>query len=366
MLLKLNEKQHARLAGLPKLRVRLCLSSLSLVQKLFHTRSPDGHIWPPSSWSSKLGLPGPEQLSELDLQVKSIFLLPFSVLHPKYIIIDRQSAFLPSCNVSWEKWLECCLPVSGPVVDTLLKWWSEIWEYSNHHQATLAFFGEQNPSSLGGDGREVKAVLLPSPHHVNPQFHPWPLTAKSPPLTPLNVTQLYLFNNVNGQIQLVTPNVTSPPVLQVLKDAIQRGVDVTITTNRKMMVLEQLVTAGTVTEICMISLRKWYRNEQRRRRSTPIPSTQRLEEGHGQVQATLGKLKIGYFIGQEGREVKCHIKCTVFDEKVMVLGSGNMDRASWYTSQELGIAIEDEETVKEMWSGIQGELNGRIERWYGW
>ena len=71
-------------------------------------------------------------------------------------------------------------------------------------------------------------------------------------------------------------------------------------------------------------------------------------------------------MGQEGREVKCHIKCTIIDGKVMVLGSGNMDRASWYTSQELGIAVEDEEKVKEIWDIIEGRLWGRVEKWYGW
>jgi len=61
----------------PKLRVRLCFSSRSFTQKLFHTTSPSGYIHPPSKWQS-LGLPPPEALENLDLQVKSLFFLPLS------------------------------------------------------------------------------------------------------------------------------------------------------------------------------------------------------------------------------------------------------------------------------------------------
>ena len=37
--------------------------------------------------------------------------------------------------------------------------------------------------------------------------------------------------------------------------------------------------------------------------------------------------------------VQTHVKLTVIDAEITVLGSGNMDRASWYTSQELGVAF---------------------------
>ena len=368
LLKKLNEDQSARPPDVPKLRIRLCFSSLSLLQKLFHTQSPKGHIRPPSTWSSKLGLPSLEQIPNLDLQVKSIFFKPFSVLHPKYVIVDWQLAFFPSCNISWENWLECCLPVTGPVVETLLRGWREVWAdgFSGDAGVCPSFEAGELLGDMEG-GVELRTTLIPSPHHINPRFHPWPLQAPTCPTTPLNIYLLHLFQNAKRHIQILTPNVTASPVVQALKDAIERGVNVTIITNRKMMVLEQLFTAGTVTEICMIRLRRWHRLQDRHR-SEAIASLneQDLEQGVSHSLPQMGNLRIGYFIGQEGREVKCHIKCTVIDEKVMVLGSGNMDRASWYTSQELGIAVEGEGTVKEMWSAIEGGLQERVEKWYGW
>ena len=367
-LLTLNANQSARPLEAPKLRIRLCFSSLSLTQKLFHTRSPKGYTWPSGTWSPKLGLPDPEQLSALDLQVKSIFFRPFSVLHPKYVIVDRQLAFLPSCNVSWETWLECCLPVSGPIVDTLFSWYWEIWEDGAYGSTKRypSLKADSLRELVREEGKKVQTTLLPSPHHVNPHFRLWPLTAKPPPTTPLNLAIVHLFQGAKQHIRILTPNVTAPPVLEALKNCLCRGVNVTIITNRKMMVLEQLVTAGTITELCMLHLRTWYRAEERCKNTVEAQSPQLLEQGQSNLMSRLGRLQIGYFIGQEGFEVKCHIKCTVVDDKAIILGSGNMDRASWYTSQELGIAVEDEGLVKGMWSEIEDQLEGRVERWLGW
>lgn len=45
----------------------------------------------------------------------------------------------------------------------------------------------------------------------------------------------------------------------------------------------------------------------------------------------------------------------------MVLGSGNMDRASWYTSQESGIVVEGEGIARDVWRSIERELDeGRM------
>ena len=75
---------------------------------------------------------------------------------------------------------------------------------------------------------------------------------------------------------------------------------------------------------------------------------------------------MGYFkhVPERGPEVKCHIKCTIVDARVVVLGSGNMDRASWYTSQELGVAVESMEVVAQVRKELDVALEGRVEMWY--
>lgn len=115
------------------------------------------------------------------------------------------------------------------------------------------------------------------------------------------------------------------------------------------MALEQLLTAGTITELCVWCLRRRY---------VALRAGSDVEQSRA-----VGKLSIGYFkhVARVGKEVKCHVKCTVVDERVVVLGSGNMDRASWFTSQELGVAIEDREVVAQVKGELDRALEGRVE-----
>ena len=68
----------------------------------------------------------------------------------------------------------------------------------------------------------------------------------------------------------------------------------------------------------------------------------------------VGTLSVGYFVPSSIYR-RSHIKCTIVDEEVIVLGSGNMDRASWYTSQELGIALEGRQVVCDLRRVIDGD-----------
>ena len=360
-LIDLSRKSIRR--GTSKVRVRLCFSSRSFWQKLFHNRSPHGEVYPPSTWISKLGLPAPDQLQGLDLQVKSLFSLPFSVLHPKYIIVDRHIAVLPSCNVSWEVWLECYLQVSGPVVFQLLKFWQEIWNLGS--KSDLDDLALQQGS---GSGHGVRSVLLPSLHHCNPRFRPF-MEAPLPPPTPLNEFLLHAFKNAKRSINITTPNLTCEPVLASLLDALVLGVNVNITTCRRMMVAEQLVTAGKTTEYCVWRLmRRYKRRLQTKRSFTPQPgppkplgSLRDVEGGQGKP----GRLQIAYFLPTPASPaVKCHIKCTIIDDVVAILGSGNMDRASWYTSQELGYALEGRDAVSQVVSELHEAKARFVEIYY--
>ncbi|MCJ1273850.1 hypothetical protein MMC21_001643 [Puttea exsequens] len=380
-LLRISSNARFRRDG-SKLRVRLCFSSRSFSQKLFHTSSPAGKTYPPSRWQS-LGLPTPEAIQNLDLEVKSLFFLPFSVMHPKFVIIDRKRALLPSCNVSRESWFECCLPVSGPVVATLLDFWREIWGRNDLPSLEVGDSGQDSyPTTLvsapnSPNGRNGTAstkptdssttsspvliahpstplttALLPSPHHRHPRFRPL-IHPSSPPPTPLNTYLIDLFSTARHYIRLLTPNLTSPPVLHALQSALTRGINVSIITNRRLMVLEQLLTAGTTTEVCIWKLRRrWKKMLSSRGPSTFSAS---IEEGR---HPNPGVLHVGYFKPEEKRYQRSHVKCTIVDGEVVVLGSGNMDRASWYTSQEVGVAVEGRDAVREIWGMIERELGG--------
>ncbi|RMY08923.1 hypothetical protein D0868_04526 [Hortaea werneckii] len=351
-----------------------------LIRKLFHSPSLKGKIYSPSSWQSTFGLPSADELTGLDLQIKSIFVLPFSVMHPKFIIIDRQRVLLLSCNVSWEDWFEGCMDLGGPIVDQFVRFFQEFWaEEPDSRPPPYTMTSKADPV----DGQQfspisplavrrvdmsgVPSVLLPSPHHWNPQIRmPWQRSSK-PPSTPLNICLLGLFAKASDNVFIQTPNITAQPVLDALLSALSRGVNIRIVTSEKLMVLEQLVTAGTTNKRCMQWLISQHRQLLNRHRSASA-SPGRLESG--MIGNDAGTLRIEYYRPRagEGRApsepVQSHLKLTIVDDRIAVHGSGNMDRASWYTSQELDVAFISSELVSSIKGGLAQAMQGRSEILY--
>lgn len=59
--------------------------------------------------------------------------------------------------------------------------------------------------------------------------------------------------------------------------------------------------------------------------------------------------------------MKSHLKLVVVDDEITVFGSGNMDRASWFTSQELGVALLSREVAENVGSCVDAGLEDRVE-----
>lgn len=357
----------------PRVRVFIGFSSLSKLQMLFHTSSLHGQDHQPSTWPTKLGLPSADELPGLDIQIKSIFIRPFCVMHPKFIIIDRQLVWLPSCNVSWESWFEGCISLSGPIVRPFLDFWQQFWVREGDEtaigwdssqeppvhgplQSDRALFGAAHGIADLQDIPAIESVFLPSPNHTNPQFRLPFQQAAAPPPTPLNLFILELLSSATDSIYIQTPNLTSPPLIHAILEALDRGISVHIVTSERLMIIEQLVLAGTTTSRCVTSLIKRYQHVVKARRSS-------VDEETGLMP--VGRLRIEYYEPkpmegrEEGEPVQSHLKLTIADKKWVVLGSGNMDRPSWYTSQELGVALHSEELSRRVRRTVDGALEER-------
>ncbi|KAI1150067.1 hypothetical protein F4825DRAFT_29250 [Nemania diffusa] len=370
------------------LDICICFSSRSFFQKLFHPCSRDGYIYPRSDWVSKLGLPDPKLLDAglINLQVKSLFFLPFSVMHPKFLIVDRKRAWLPSCNVSWEPWLEGCVEITGDAVTTLLRFYHSVWDQRSgvDRQSPIA-------DNISGPGRigltsiqspahclvtlqpgYIPTILLPSSHHRNPRFRPFPWQhCPRPPATPLNCAILRLIAMAEKKIYVQTPNLTSTAVVDALLEALDRGVDVTIVTSKGLMIIEQILTSGTTTSWCLRSFIKLYEKRKKRYlRSTRVSDNEDSDvmvDQEAQLPR-VGSLQIFYFHplaanklqGVPEEPVQSHLKLITIDDENVVLGSGNMDRASWFTSQELGILFQSNEFVANVADTVGRSLRGRL------
>jgi phosphatidylserine/phosphatidylglycerophosphate/cardiolipin synthase-like enzyme len=381
-----------------RVRVRIGFSSCSLWQKLTQTSSLSGKLWPAWALAGTFGLPSLAELPGLDIAVRSIFVRPLSVMHSKFVICDRERMFLPSCNVSWEDWFEGCIEMRGEIVGQTLLFWESFWgrnealpplqsdarpvaEDEASSRSDLGLDPERDvvdsivpersvQTSLSGVG-VTPTIFLPSPHHRNPRFRPFPFFSATPvpPPTPLNIFLLTVFGAAKRNIYIQSPNLTSQPVLDAILAALQRGVNVQIVSNRRMQVAEQLVTAGRLTEWALEDLwRKYTRMNSLHRLAGYLDDEQDLEAGPSEHET----LEISYYQPPFGRRhgndslrmwpVKSHLKLTVVDEEIVVLGSGNMDRASWYTSQELGVAFLSREMAGEVTRAVQEGLESCLER----
>ncbi|KAH8147956.1 uncharacterized protein LAJ45_08057 [Morchella importuna] len=376
--------------GKGRIRVRIGFSSSGLLQKLRHPSTPKGKEYPPSTWAS-MGLPDPRELEGLDMAVKSIFYLPFSVLHGKFCIVDRKVLVLPSANISYEVWGESATIFEGAVVDTFLQFWRGVWgigeeaRIEDDEEEDLLLMGDSYKGRHGiEDLTPIAApvrmhefstnpalthptLFLPQPHHRHPRFPapishflPAPPAHKDPMGTPQNAFLLLAVAKAQKSIYIQTPNLTSQPLIDALAAAVRRGVVVELVTCRRMMTLEQVVTtAGAgITEWCVRRLVK-------RVVANALPEGKRGAGGGGGrglwVWYYTGAAKEVGGGGLMDRAVKSHVKAMIIDGRITVVGSANADRASWYTSQEVNVAVFAEGFAKEVRRELVQGLGGRLE-----
>ena len=397
------------------LRIRICVSSTSLFQKLLHTSSSEGYTYPNTAGAyERLGIPPPEQLENLDVIVKSKFFRPISVLHGKFVIVDRKRLYLPSCNVSWEEWLEGMGVFEGSIVNTFLKYYQQVWGDSGE---SLQGFAEGNVAQAYNETQEsagaiwtptplppisvqfnrntvTPTIFLPQPHH--PVFPPLCLVPNcvtnilstclpfriSPsdqlaPSTAQNIFMSSLIRQAQNSVFIQTPNLTSPYLLEVLYERLVRPghpVHIEIFTNKRMMILEQIVTTGfggpsgvsnskwgATTETCIRELL-------RRLKENINPFSELNIYYYAPLSSTVTQFadpnEESMFTAQEelGLTRQSHVKVMIVDYEATVVGSANGDRASWYTSGEVNLLVFDTQFAQGVRDCLERGIDNRSER----
>ena len=72
------------------------------------------------TWQSKgVGLPGPEQMPNIDLAIVNFHRPPLGTFHSKFMIVDREIATVSSNNIQDNDNLEMMSHLEGPIVDSL-------------------------------------------------------------------------------------------------------------------------------------------------------------------------------------------------------------------------------------------------------
>lgn len=153
-------------------------------------------------------------------------------------------------------------------------------------------------------------------------------------------------------------------MLDGIVSALGRGTDVHIVTSRRLMILEQLVTARTTTARCVSWLIRQHRQLKRARSHSSPPASPESADREVGPESGPGILQVGFYepksISDASEPVQSHLKLTIADEELVLLGSGNLDRASWTTSQELGVAFLNRGFAGMVMKSLEEGLAGRV------
>ncbi|KAF7359290.1 hypothetical protein MSAN_01271400 [Mycena sanguinolenta] len=116
-----------------------------------------------------VGLPPPEEIPNIDLQVMNYHRPMLGTFHCKYMIVDRKYAVLQSNNIQDNDNLEKMIHLEGPIVDSLYDMALISW----HNKLTPTLPSSDHPEVEGGLGDEgVEESVLTGPSTVDSVVHP--------------------------------------------------------------------------------------------------------------------------------------------------------------------------------------------------
>ncbi|KAJ6608617.1 hypothetical protein B0H10DRAFT_2067394 [Mycena sp. CBHHK59/15] len=117
-----------------------------------------------------VGIPGPEEIPNIDLQVVNYHKPLLGTFHCKYMIVDRKYAVLQSNNIQDNDNVEMMTHLEGPIVDSLYDMALISW----HLRLTPKLPSSDHPEVEGGIGDETMggADILTGPTTVDSVVHP--------------------------------------------------------------------------------------------------------------------------------------------------------------------------------------------------
>ncbi|KAI5285161.1 hypothetical protein KEM54_000775 [Ascosphaera aggregata] len=199
--------------------------------------------------------------------------------------------------MSWEDWYEGCMSLQGLRLLSCCN--LQVDDDTDNDQLNveqllgLCKVNENDLSRLGSDA--VKTVLLPSTHQSSWRYFFLVCASAGAPGTPLNQFILDSYRAAEYLIYIQIPNLASIPVFDALTECLKRDIDVTNVSNKRMMLLEQLVTAGMTTH-------SWFNRK-------PLiglahdHSNANLEPGNIVGPSSFGSLSIFYWHSAHGLRV---------------------------------------------------------------
>tara|TARA_Y100001954_G_scaffold76554_1_gene84043 strand:- start:4030 stop:5631 length:1602 start_codon:yes stop_codon:yes gene_type:complete len=173
---------------------------------------------------------------------------------------------------------------------------------------------------------------------------PWTRNSKNPQ----DQAFLSLFKNAKSNVNIVSPNLNAPVLMEAMVKALKRGVDINILLSKNYQdFISKMPMAGGTNLKNVKKIKKQIRKYAKKHpnKKVGVFNIRWFVDRKGRVSRESGKDK------EKLGKWTSHTKYMSVDNQITVVGSANMDSQSWYYSRELNIAIDHHE-ISRKWCNL--------------
>jgi phosphatidylserine/phosphatidylglycerophosphate/cardiolipin synthase-like enzyme len=280
-------------------------------------------------------------------------------MHDKFIVVDSEKFIVGSANVKPENnpepgsQHEVAMLVEGESAKGVEKYFKDKWdkknitEYNCSQKENRSFclpieFSKR--TKLKNETRETKflenknnfgVIILPSDGNSSP--------TRKHLESPQNRGWLSGIENAKQSIEVISPNISAVPFVEKIKDAILRGVEVRMITayghaDKEYEALHNLFATGSSnTKVATEIFAPFLKTLPKFSKTYPVKIIQNQNPLKWYVPPNSNLPAFG-----SGPNV-VHAKYLILDNQVVILGSGNQEFFSYYTSSELNALVDNKE-----------------------
>jgi hypothetical protein len=287
-------------------------------------------VIPKPNWKNDLGLYFDDISKDVNVAVKSIHVPLLGTMHAKFLVIDDKSVVLSSNNVQDRPNVEMAITFQGSVVYSFQDIFFRLFHRDiciNGNNFINKYNLISNPGNNdylcchGNQDHHITIVLVCRKMHgglfrdvISPQTCAW----------------WTMMSLAKKSILISTPTLNAEHAIEAVISACKRKVNVKLVLTKNFNDKKEALPFQGGTNQSVIQ-----------------KMTHRLRKLNVDQYLTV-KWYVGSRKNHSRKGTNSHVKFTSIDDKIVMIGNGNMDTQSWYHSMEVNIVMELPELAKTL------------------
>ncbi|OAQ99609.1 hypothetical protein LLEC1_04887 [Akanthomyces lecanii] len=284
-----------------------------------------------------IGLPAPDEIPNVDLEVMNLHTIPLGTLHSKFCVVDGKYAAIMSNNMADNDNMEMMVHLEGPIVESvrdtaIITWYEQLKEVPTAVD-NAASSSTNSEAATNGTLKPDEALQAVTEIHQATDGSAHSLSVHMP-------DEPHFDTHIADEILRVQGNYHPKP-----------GESFVAAANRVLNLAIKKPIPPTAPDF----------GEQDQ--MTPYIETTTQQ---AVPMALVSRPPYGRFSSKNANSFKarsCHIKLLIVDGSVGIQGSGNQDTQSWFHSQEVNVMVDSAEVCGKWRAAIDRNQNtGRFGR----